>query len=70
MAWTLRVPGEDLSLTVTPSFERQEWQTPGSTGETYWEGSVKAAGTRGGKPVTGAGYVELTGYAKRFAAPI
>ncbi|MEB3220753.1 MAG: lipocalin-like domain-containing protein [Candidatus Sericytochromatia bacterium] len=70
MAWTLRVPGEDLSLTVTPSFERQEWQTPGSTGETYWEGSVKAAGTRGGKPVTAAGYVELTGYARRFAAPI
>ncbi|MEB3198272.1 MAG: lipocalin family protein, partial [Candidatus Sericytochromatia bacterium] len=48
----------------------QEWQTPGSTGETYWEGSVKASGTRRGKPLGGEGYVELTGYARRFAAPI
>ncbi|MEB3330355.1 MAG: lipocalin-like domain-containing protein [Candidatus Sericytochromatia bacterium] len=70
MGWMVRVPGEELTLTVSPSFERQEWQTPGSTGETYWEGSVKATGTRRGRPITAAGYVELTGYAGRFAAPI
>ncbi|MEB3198237.1 MAG: lipocalin-like domain-containing protein, partial [Candidatus Sericytochromatia bacterium] len=64
LGWQLRVPEEDLDLTVTPAFEGQEWQTPGSTGETYWEGSVKASGTRRGKPLGGEGYVELTGYAR------
>ena len=28
----------------------------------YWEGAVTVAGTRRGTPVTGRGYVELTGY--------
>jgi predicted secreted hydrolase len=30
---------------------------------TYWEGSVKADGYKKGNPVSGSGYVELTGYA-------
>jgi predicted secreted hydrolase len=29
----------------------------------YRESAVQAAGTMGGKPVSGNGYVELTGYA-------
>jgi len=29
----------------------------------YWEGSVRAKGTRGGKEVQGRGYLEMTGYA-------
>ncbi len=29
----------------------------------YWEGAVGVTGLVGGKPVTGSGYVELTGYA-------
>jgi predicted secreted hydrolase len=28
----------------------------------YWEGAVRIQGTRAGQPVTGRGYVELTGY--------
>jgi predicted secreted hydrolase len=32
-------------------------------GLAYWEGSVRVTGTSAGKPVTGQGYVELTGYA-------
>lgn len=36
---------------------------PGSTGVTYWEGLVRVRGTRDGRPVTGLGYLELTGYA-------
>jgi predicted secreted hydrolase len=30
---------------------------------TYWEGAVDVTGTANGQPVTGRGYVELTGYA-------
>jgi predicted secreted hydrolase len=28
----------------------------------YWEGAVDIQGTASGKPVSGQGYVELTGY--------
>jgi len=30
----------------------------------YWEGAVAVEGTRGGRPLRGEGYVELTGYAQ------
>ena len=29
----------------------------------YWEGAVRGQGVRQGRPVTGYGYVEMTGYA-------
>jgi hypothetical protein len=31
-------------------------------GTRYWEGAVTARGAEGGRPVSGAGYVELVGY--------
>ena len=60
--WTVRVPGEDLEATLTPTVADQELATGGSTGVTYWEGSVGIQGRDRGKPVRGVGYVELTGY--------
>ena len=60
--WRVEVPGEGLALTVTPRLADQE--LPVSV--RYWEGSVAVEGARAGAPVTGLGYVELTGYA---AAP-
>jgi predicted secreted hydrolase len=45
----------------------QELRTDRSTQVTYWEGAVKTTGTSGGKPITGFGYMELTGYAERFS---
>ena len=30
----------------------------------YWEGAVDVSGQRDGKPISGRGYVELTGYAE------
>ena len=45
-------------------------RTLGSTGVTYWEGSVSIDGTKNDNPVTGDGYVELTGYAGAFDAPL
>jgi predicted secreted hydrolase len=45
-------------------------QTAAGTGVTYWEGSVSLTGTVKGIKVDGVGYVELTGYAKAFDAPM
>lgn len=57
--WRLRVPRFGLDVTVTPLIADQEL----STTVRYWEGAVDVTGERQGEPVTGRGYVELTGYA-------
>lgn len=64
--WRLEVPSEGMDLTVEPALEDQELRTGGSTGVTYWEGSVLAQGVKGGRPVEGRGYLEMTGYARPF----
>jgi predicted secreted hydrolase len=61
--WRVRVPSEGLDLAVTPLLAGQELDLS-ETGLRYWEGAVDARGERGGRPVTGRGYVELTGYAE------
>ncbi|HYI14768.1 MAG TPA: lipocalin family protein, partial [Thermomicrobiales bacterium] len=61
--WTIDLPTEGWSLTVTPSMADQELDTRASTDVIYWEGEVLIEGTIAGTPATGLGYVELTGYA-------
>jgi predicted secreted hydrolase len=58
--WTVSVPGQDLELRVKPLLADQEL----NVSFIYWEGAVEVSGTRAGRPVTGAGYVELTSYAE------
>lgn len=59
--WRIRVPAEDLELEVVPVLANQELFTT----VRYWEGAVDVRGTARGSPVSGRGYVELTGYAER-----
>ncbi len=56
--WRVRVPGQGLSLTVTPLLADQELD--GSV--TYWEGAVRVKGRSQGRDIGGQGYVEMTGY--------
>ncbi len=60
--WRLRSEEVGLDLRVTPRIPNQE--LPVSI--VYWEGAVavegSAAGPGGNVPITGVGYVELTGY--------
>ena len=58
--WRLHVPSEGLELEVTPLVADQEMRTA----FVYWEGAVSVTGTSRGRPLTGRGYVELTGYAR------
>jgi predicted secreted hydrolase len=57
--WTVRVAGTGLDLRIEPYLTDQELDLS----YTYWEGAVSVTGDRDGKPVTGDGYVEMTGYA-------
>jgi predicted secreted hydrolase len=65
--WRLTIPSLALTLDVVPLLADQELRTARSTQVTYWEGAVAVSGTKQGRPVTGQGYVELTGYAERLA---
>lgn len=68
--WRVKVPGHRIELALTPTVKDQELITKESTRVTYWEGSVKIEGKYQGKPATGMGYVELTGYARPFTKGI
>ena len=68
--WRVAVFPLAIQLTLAANMSDQEMQTPGSTGVTYWEGSVAANGSAADQTVQGRGYVELTGYAKFFSAPM
>lgn len=61
--WTIRIPYRKISINVVPVVQDQELATQATTGITYWEGAVRLEGLTGEKTITGAGYVELTGYA-------
>ncbi len=56
--WQVELPRFDLRLTVEPLVADQEMEVS----FVYWEGAVAIDGTLAGAPITGVGYVELTGY--------
>lgn len=64
--WRLSIPSRRLSFLLVPTMPNQELVTERSTQVTYWEGEVTVSGTVGDRPMTGQGYVELTGYATPF----
>ena len=66
MKWKIAVPSEQIELAISPAFPDQELITDRSTRVTYWEGAVEVAGSVRNKPIKGAGYVEMTGYAGRL----
>lgn len=65
--WRLQAGGDTLLL--EPLLDDQEMRTDASTGITYWEGAVNILGADGRSP-KGLGYVEMTGYAGAFDAPM
>lgn len=64
--WRVAIPSLHVSLDIVPVLAEQELRTARSTQVAYWEGAVAVTGTKQGRPVQGEGYVELTGYEKRF----
>ncbi len=68
--WDIAVPGLGLKVALTPNVKDQEMRTQATTGVTYWEGSVSVEGRRENRGITGAGYVEMTGYDRPLDAPL
>jgi predicted secreted hydrolase len=65
--WQIEIPGQQLTVDLTPTVADQELDTRATTGVIYWEGSQHVSATRAGIPVSGESYVELTGYAGKSA---
>ena len=64
--WTITIPTHQIQAHIIPRMADQELRTSRSTQVTYWEGTVDVTGTLAQKPMTGMGYVELTGYAEPY----
>jgi predicted secreted hydrolase len=61
--WQISLPQEGYTLSVKPTLADQELHTGGSSPIIYWEGQANIQGTHNQQPISGQGYVELTGYA-------
>jgi predicted secreted hydrolase len=61
--WQLTIPGKSVELVVKPEVADQEL----NFSMRYWAGTVRLSGTVKGQPVSGHGYMELTGYAEEIA---
>jgi predicted secreted hydrolase len=64
LQWSIAIPSLRISLALDPLLDDQELVTKQSTRVTYWEGAVDVQGSFDGVAVRGAGYVEMTGYAR------
>lgn len=62
-SFTLRSDALNLNLTLEALFPDQEFITTISY-PAFWEGACRVAGTLHGKPVTGIGFVERSGFAQ------
>ena len=68
--WQISVIPLAIKIIAKASIPDQEMRTQKTTGVTYWEGSISINGSAGKHPIKGLGYVELTGYAQSFNAPM
>jgi len=60
--WKIAVPKLDLEVEAKTALASQELASTGKFSPNYWEGAIALSGTRNTKPLSGVGYLEMTGY--------
>ena len=63
LRWRIEIPSLGLVLDASTPLPNQELVLKSKLTAAYWEGAMDYRGARRGKPVTGVGYLEMTGYA-------
>ena len=63
MAWEVVIPSLGATLAVETILDDQEMDIQ----FIYYEGAIHAAGEMEGAPVSGRGYVEMTGYGQQVS---
>lgn len=66
IAWSVNIPGLALQLDISTPLKDQEFVS--RFGPSYWEGAIDVSGHRGQKAISGAGYLEMTGYSNAGGA--
>jgi len=64
--WSISIPKLGLSLIAKTKLPQQELTGKTELAPNYWEGATEFSGTRAGKVIRGAGYLEMTGYGHTF----
>lgn len=62
IAWQIKIPGRKINLLVSTEVKQQEWSKKKGFSFNYWEGAVAVRGEKNQQPVSGSGYLEMTGY--------
>ena len=60
--WKISIARLGINLEATAALAQQEITSKSGWSPNYWEGAIKLYGQRGDRPLTGAGYLEMTGY--------
>jgi predicted secreted hydrolase len=60
--WNISIAKLGLTLEATTPLAQQEITSKSGWSPSYWEGAIKLYGHRGEQRITGAGYLEMTGY--------
>jgi predicted secreted hydrolase len=61
--WKVQVPPLQIDASLSTRLPRQELTGKSDVTPAYWEGAIEVKGTKGGRQIKGAGYLEMTGYA-------
>jgi len=64
LEWQITVRTPDIELTERTSLNDQELFSKDSAFPSYWEGAVTYSGHIYAQPISGVGYLEMTGYGK------
>jgi predicted secreted hydrolase len=62
IVWTITIAEQNIKLTISTQIQHQEWSKAAGFSFNYWEGSVEIKGIKNQQPVSGSGYLEMTGY--------
>jgi predicted secreted hydrolase len=69
IGWRIQIPRLAISLEAKTPLPSQELTTDSHLAPSYWEGAITLTGTRVSSPITGVGYLELTGYDHSIPLP-
>jgi predicted secreted hydrolase len=69
IGWKIAVPQLAITLEVKTALPAQELTSENNLAPSYWEGAITLTGTHNAQPLTGAGYLELTGYDHSLQMP-
>ena len=62
IAWRVTIPPLALDLQIRTPMQAQELAGKTRLSPSYWEGAIDISGKRASSRISGAGYLEMTGY--------